>query len=263
MARQFSMGGTAADNAADLLCTGQAALGAALADRGLADTGHAADAGGVLGIEGAKAPAVDDRAHLGVADDAARVLLFGADRAVVCAVTGDDAGLEGKVQRLAARGGVVVLGVQIVLAGHCTGNAAGVEVGIDRAAVDAVRDLGLDVVIGVVIGNIVHDVVCIPVDILAGTGQRLADLVDLLRDRLHVVDQRLAVAAGVVVQAADDVAHAGQAAAQIVAAGRDGVAVRQLDLWNFDVHGVRQCIRNVIEHILWSGRSSRPSVMSV
>ena len=247
-------GGTAADNAADLLCTGQAALGAALADRGLADTGHAADAGGVLGIEGAKAPAVDDRAHLGVADDAARVLLFGADRAVVCAVAGDDAGLEGKVQRLAARGGVVVLGVQIVLAGHCTGNAAGVEVGIDRAAVDAVRDLGLDVVIGVVIGNIVHDVVCIPVDILAGTGQRLADLVDLLRDRLHVVDQRLAVAAGVVVQAADDVAHAGQAAAQIIAAGRDGVAVRQLDLWNFDVHGVRQCIRNVIEHILCVGQ---------
>ena len=247
-------GGTAADNAADLLCTGQAALGAALADRGLADTGHAADAGGVLGIEGAKAPAVDDRAHLGVADDAARVLLFGADRAVVCAVTGDDAGLEGKVQRLAARGGVVVLGVQIVLAGHGTGNAAGVEVGIDRAAVDAVRDLGLDVVIGVVIGNVVHDVVCIPVDILAGTGQRLADLVDLLRDRLHVVDQRLAVAAGVVVQAADDVAHAGQAAAQIIAAGRDGVAVRQLDLWNFDVHGVRQCIRNVIEHILCVGQ---------
>ena len=247
-------GGTAADNAADLLCTGQAALGAALADRGLADTGHAADAGGVLGIEGAKAPAVDDRTHLGVADDAARVLLFGADRAVVCAVTGDDAGLEGKVQRLAARGGVVVLGVQIVLAGHCTGNAAGVEVGIDRAAVDAVRDLGLDVVIGVVIGNIVHDVVCIPVDILAGTGQRLADLVDLLRDRLHVVDQRLAVAAGVVVQAADDVAHAGQAAAQIIAAGRDGIAVRQLDLWNFDVHGVRQGIRNVIEHVLCVGQ---------
>ena len=101
----------AAYDAADLFRAGKAALGAAFAHDRLAGTSHAAHTLGVLGVHGAKAVAADGRAHLHAAHDAACVFLLGGHGAVVGAVTHDHTGFKGKVQRLAAIDGKVILGV--------------------------------------------------------------------------------------------------------------------------------------------------------
>ena len=199
----------AAYDAADLFRAGKAALGAAFAHDRLAGTSHAAHTLGVLGVHGAKAVAADGRAHLHAAHDAACVFLLRGHGAVVGAVTHDHTGFKGKVQRLAAIDGKVILGIQVVLAGHGTGDAAGVDVGVDIALVDAVGDLSLHVLLGVLVRDIVDEVVRVGGDVPAGAGKRLADLVHLGRDGADVVDEGLQVVVGVAAQAADRIGDAG------------------------------------------------------
>ena len=128
---------------------------------------------------------------------------------------------------MAAIDGKVILGVQVVLAGHGTSDAAGVDVGVDIALVDAVGDLSLHVLLGVLVRDIVDEVVRVGGDVLAGAGKRLADLVHLGRDGADVVDEGLQIVVGVAAQAADRIGDTGQAAAQVILGGGDAVGIHR------------------------------------
>ena len=220
-------GAAAAGNAAHIAAAVQTAFGAALPDGRLALPGNAAHViGGILGEIG-KVCTLHHGTHVHAAHNAARALLFDGDGAGVGAAAQDDAAFIGGIEGTAARDPGVVLGVQIVLPRHGTGDAARVDVGVDGARVGAVEHLAFGVAVGVTVRHILKQGVV--AGILRCTQQGIADLVDLVGDGLDVLDQGLGVVAGVGVQGTHAVHDGGQAAVEAAACRRDGIPVVELN----------------------------------
>ena len=208
--------GAVARDAADVLRARDIAHGVAVADIGVGIPDDAADIAAGAALDAAVALAVDYRAHLGDARDAADVILLRRNRAAVDTAAGDaldHIGL-GEDARDAQAAGDVALHVGFELDGHSARDAADVKVAADLAVVDAAGQLALDALVVIRLGHVVIDVV---LDIAAeGVCQQLHDDVELVVDAHEVQRQGVGGRIHGDVQVAHAARDAGQAVEQLV-----------------------------------------------
>ena len=208
--------GAVARDAADVLRARDIAHGVAVADIGVGIPDDAADIAAGAALDAAVALAVDYRAHLGDARNAADVILLRRNRAAVDAAAGDalyHIGL-GEDARDAQAAGDVALHVGLELDGHSAGDAADVKVAADLAVVDAAGELALDALVVIRLGHVVIDVV---LDIAAeGVCEQLHDDVELVVDAHEVQRQGVGGRIHGDVQVAHAARDAGQAVEQLV-----------------------------------------------
>ena len=222
--------GAEARNAADIASAGDLALGVAVAHSAL---GHADDTADVIArraLRRAVALAAADDAQLRRAADAARVVLAGHGAAVVRGVNKHALGEVLRGQRAFGHDVGIALRIEIILDRHGARNAAGVDVAVSLAVVFAIVNLAVGGVCNVLLGHVLQDILAARIERqLQNVAQIHHNDIELVVDRLHIVDDLNAVSGRLHAQAgqaagdtAEVVEHTLHRGAEVAADARQG-----------------------------------------
>ena len=217
-------------NAAHQIAAGHMALGPVVGNLLPALAHNAAHIAGIRAIHRAVALAAYNGAQGGLTHNAAGALLFGRDGAPVLALVHQRPGTEGEVQGAVPLDGQVVLRVFVVFPGQRTYNAAGVDVGVYCAVVDAAANLTGGICLQVLPGHILHNIF-----VFLPAAHDVDHPAHLICQRLQIADDLSAVVCGTLAHGADLPDQIVHPVSHRAGGSPDGVLVVHIDVRQLNI----------------------------